>query len=138
VTSDPGLLAAYLGAQYGVHSEPAIVLRIGERSEALDALLEDADVETAAFVTAANPGGRPADPADNALATEALVHAQREVGYACVLGEGRDPRGEWPAEASVLVLGISRREAEILGRSYEQNAIVFIERGQAPELALLA
>ena len=65
------------------------------------------------------------------------MRAQRDAGYACVLGEGRDPRGEWPAEASVLVLGISRREAEILGRSYEQNAIVFIERGQAPELALL-
>jgi len=53
-------------------------------------------------------------------------------------GVGRDPRGEWPAEPSVLVLGISRREAEILGRSYEQNAVVFVERGGAPELVLLA
>jgi hypothetical protein len=138
VTIDPGLLAAYLAAEYVVYGDPPIVLRIGERSRALDVLLEDAGTETAAFVTAANPGGRPADPADNALATEALVHAQREAGYACVPGEGRDPRGEWPAEASVLVLGISRREAEILGRSYEQNAIVVVERGKAAELALLA
>lgn len=88
-------------------------------------------------MTAANPRGMPADPDDNALSTEALLVAQREAGYACIPGVGRDPRGEWPAEPSVLVLGISRREAEILGRGYEQNAIVFIEKGAAPELVLL-
>jgi len=89
-------------------------------------------------VTAANPGGAPADPQDNLLSSEALLHAQREAGYACIPGMGRDPGGEWPAEPSVLVLGISRREAEILGRSYEQNAIVFYEKGAAAELVLLA
>lgn len=138
MTIDPGLLAAYLAAEYLVFSEPAIALRIGERSEALDGLLEDAGAETAAFVTAANPGGKPADPGENAISTEALLLAQREAGYVCIPGVGRDPRGEWPAEPSVLVLGISRREAEILGRSYEQNAVVFVERGGVPELVLLA
>jgi hypothetical protein len=138
VTIDPKLLAAYLAAEYVVYSEPMILLRIGEWSEALDALLEDAGAETAAFVTAANPGGRPADPADNALAAEALLLAQEQAGYACVVGEGRDPLGEWPAEESVLVLGMPRAEAEILGRSYEQNAIVYLERGRPPELVLLA
>lgn len=138
MTIDPKLLASYLAAEYVVLGEPAIVLRIGERNEALDALLADAGAGTAAFVTAANPGGRRADPVENALAVEALLRAQREAGYACVPGEGRDPRGEWAAEPSVLVLGISRGEAEILGRSYEQNAIVVIVRGHAPQLALLA
>jgi len=138
VTIEPRLLAAYLAAEYVVFTEPPIALRVGEASEALDALLEDSGADTAAFVTAANPRGVPADPEDNALSTEALLVAQREAGYACIPGAGRDPRGEWPAEPSVLVLGISRREAEILGRSYEQNAIVFVERGAAPELVLLA
>lgn len=138
MTIDPRLLAAYLAAEYVVYSEPMIVLRIGERSEALDALLEDAGADTAAFVTAANPGGRPADPVDNALAAEALLLSQEQAGYACALGEGRDPLGDWPAEASVLVLGILRSEAAILGRSYQQNAIVYLERGRPPELVLLA
>jgi len=66
------------------------------------------------------------------------MHAQREAGYACVPGMGRDPGGEWPSEPSVLVLGISRREAEVLGRSYDQNAIVFYEKDTAAELVLLA
>jgi hypothetical protein len=38
----------------------------------------------------------------------------------------------------VLVLGIARAEAEALGREYGQNAIVFAEKGRAPELVLLA
>jgi hypothetical protein len=137
VTIDPTVLAAYLAAEYVVFSDPAIRLRIGEPSEALDALLEDGGAETAAFVTASNPGGKPARPEANALSTEALLLAQREAGYACIPGVGRDPGGEWPAEPSVLVLDISRREAAILGRSYEQNAIVFVEKGGAPELLLL-
>ncbi|MGH8720503.1 MAG: DUF3293 domain-containing protein, partial [Burkholderiales bacterium] len=53
-------------------------------------------------------------------------------------GEGRDPQQEWPAEPSVLVVGIARAEAEVLGRGYEQNAIVFVEKGKAPELVMLA
>jgi hypothetical protein len=130
-------LAAYRNAEYAVFTDDPFVLRVGERSDRLDAMLEDAGVETAAFVTAANPAGMPADARDNALSTEALLNAQREAGYACLSGAGRDPLGAWPAEPSVLVLGISRREAEILGRSYGQNAIVFFEKGAAAELVVL-
>jgi len=137
MTIAPELLAAYLIADYAVFSEEPFVLKIGEPSPALDALLEDAGVESAAFVTAANPRGERADPRDNALSTEALLHAQLEAGYACIPGAGRDPAGRWPTEPSVLVLGISRREAEVLGRSYEQNAIVFARKSGAPELVLL-
>jgi hypothetical protein len=53
------------------------------------------------------------------------------------IGEGRDPAGKWPAEPSVLAVGMSRHEAMVMGRSYEQNAIVFIEKGKAPELVVL-
>jgi hypothetical protein len=138
LTIDPGLLAAYLGAEYVVYGEPDIVLRVGERSAALDALLEDTGAQTAAFLTAANPGGILMDAGENALSTEALRSAQEQAGYTCLAGEGRDPQEEWPAEPSVLVLGIARGEAEILGRSYEQSAIVFVDMGRPPELVLLA
>jgi len=133
----PDLVVAYLSADYVVFGEPDLVLHIGEPSEELDALLAAEGAETAAYVTAANPHGRPAGRTENVLATTALLEAQREAGYACFAGEGRDPQGEWPAEPSVLVVGISRAEAEVLGRSYEQNAIVFVERSRAPELVLL-
>jgi uncharacterized protein len=41
------------------------------------------------------------------------------------------------SEPSVLLLGIPRAEAIALGRRLEQNAIVFVERGGAPELVLM-
>ena len=131
------LIAAYLAADYVVFGEPELVLRIGEASAALDALLEAEGAQTAAYLTAANPQGRLAAQAENLLATTALLEAQREAGYACYAGEGRDPQREWPAEPSVLVVGISCAEAETLGRGYEQNAIVFLEKGKPPELVLL-
>jgi hypothetical protein len=134
----PDLIVAYLGAEYIVFGAPELVLRIGEPSAALDALLEAEGAHSAAYVTAANPGGRLAGTTENVLASTALLEAQREAGYACFAGEGRDPQDEWPPEPSVLVVGIARAEAEVLGRSYDQNAIVYVEKGKAPELVLLA
>ena len=40
----------------------------------------------------------------------------------------------WPAEASFLILGISREAAVLLGRQFGQNAIVCGMLGQAAEL----
>jgi len=134
----PDLVVAYLGAEYVVYGEPELMLRIGEPNEGLDALLEAEGADTAAYVTAANPNGRLAGKMENVLATTALLQAQQEAGYACYAGEGRDPHDEWPAEPSVLVVGMSRAEAAVLGRSYEQNAIVFVQKGKAPELVMLA
>lgn len=129
--------AAYLAAEYVVFGDAEIVLRIGEPNADLDALLDEEGAHTAAYVTAANPHGRLAGTTENVLATTAMLEAQREAGYACYAGEGRDPKGKWPAEPSVLVVGMTRAEAQVLGRSYEQRAIVFVERGAAPELVML-
>jgi hypothetical protein len=37
----------------------------------------------------------------------------------------------------VLIMGIPRADAEALGRRLEQNAIVWIDKGRAPELVVL-
>lgn len=131
------LFEAYRRALYVVYGAPDLVLRVGQPSAGLDALLEADDADTAAYLTAANPNGVPQEETANALACAALHQALADAGYICYLGEGRDPQGEWPAEPSVLAVGISRHEAMVLGRSYEQNAIVFVEIGKAPELVLL-
>ena len=133
----PDLRAAYEKALYVVLGAPDLVIRIGERSADLDDLLDADGVETAAFLTAANPNGILQGKEENELARAALHQVLADAGYICYMGEGRDPEGDWPAEPSILALGISRHEAEVIGRSYEQNAIVFIERGKAPELVAL-
>jgi putative PIN family toxin of toxin-antitoxin system len=128
----PQLIEAYEKALYSVENGP--VLRIGERSAALERLLEEHGAHTAAFVTAANPRGEPQSQAANERAMTALRDSLK---WPWLAGEGRDPQGRWSAEPSVLVLGIERAHAEALGRRFGQNAIVFVEKGGAPELVLL-
>ena len=131
------LLAAYEAADYVVFVEPELVLKIGEPSRRLDALLEHEGATTAAFVTAANPRSEKRSAAENAAALALLDQVIAAAGYPWRAGEGREPDGDW-REPSRLVMGIYRENAEALGRLFGQNAIVFMEKGGAPELLVLA
>ena len=133
----PELIAAYEKAEYVVFGIPLLVLRIGEPNADLDELLEAEGAETAAYITAANPGGVATSAWKNEIANAALVETQAKAGYRCFEGEGRDPEGRWKPERSALVVGIPRADAETVGRAFGQNAIVFVERGRAPELVVL-
>ncbi|TMG73650.1 MAG: DUF3293 domain-containing protein [Betaproteobacteria bacterium] len=133
----PEQIAAYKKAQYVVLGDPELVIRIGEPNPDLDELLEAEGAATAAYITAANPRGEARDAWENEIANAALVRSQTEAGYSCYEGEGRDPQGRWTPERSALVVGISRSDAEALGRVFEQNAIVFVEKGRSPELVVL-
>lgn len=131
----PQLIAAYEQALYVVFANPELVLRVGEPHPGLDALLGAHGAATAAFITAANPRGEQRSSAANQAAMDSL---QAALSWPFHPGEGRDAQGRWPAEPSLLVLGIARAEAEALGRRLEQNAIVFVEKGKNIELVLLA
>ena len=133
----PSLLAAYENADYVVFAEEGeLVLKIGEPSRRLDALLEAEGAATAAFVTAANPRSAPRSPEENAAALATLDQLIAAARYPWRAGEGREPEGTW-VEPSRLVIGIYRDNAQALGRIFGQNAIVFIEKGGAPELVVL-
>ena len=130
------LLEAYEDSDYVVFAEPELVLRIGEPSPRLDRLLETHEAESAAFVTAANPRSEKRSAAQNAEAMSALEGILAAAGYPRYPGEGRAADGSW-REASVLAVGIYRENAAALGKLFGQNAVVFIEKGKAPELLLL-
>ena len=135
---DPGLRAAYEAALYVVFAEPELVIRIGEPNPDLDELMASAEASTAAFLTAANPDGEQQSEEENRAAAEALHKSELLIGLPSFDGEGRDPLGKWPAEPSLLVLGITRDDAMFIGVSHAQNAIVWLEKGKAPELVELA
>ena len=131
------LIEAYESADYVVFAEPELVLKIGEPSARLDALLQSEQSSTAAFVTAANPRSEKKSAAENAAALAVLDQVIAAAGYPWRAGEGREPDGSW-REPSRLVIGIYRENAEALGRLFGQNAVVFVEKGAAPELLVLA
>ena len=132
------LIAAYRAARYVVFADNRPVMRVGEPCPELDELLEAEGAAAAAFVTAHNPRGLPAHEETNLLAFGDLCEAADRTGYRIYLGEGSDPEGEWKPEPSLLIVGIPRGEAEELGRRFHQLAIVFVEKGRAPELVVLA
>jgi hypothetical protein len=133
----PELIDAYEKALYVVFGRPELVIRVGEPNPDLDELLEAEGAATAAFITAANPRGELTSAWKNEIANAALVETQTKAGYRCFEGEGRDPKGRWKPERSALIVGIPRADAELVGRGFGQNAIVFVEKGRAPELVLL-
>jgi hypothetical protein len=130
----PDLVDAYKKAHYVVFLQPELVLRVGEANARLDALLQGA---TAAFVTAANPRSHKKSAEENHAAHLDLVRSMQAKPWRCYAAEGRDPAGQW-REEGLLIAGIPRAEAEALGRTLGQNAILFVESRSSPELALLA
>ena len=129
------LLAAYTATDFVVFDgEEQWALHVGIASPRVDALLDRHDAPCATVATAFNPRSRVLPPAANAARHRSLVRLLEERGLAFLLGEGRDPTGRWTPETECIVFGISLAEGLEIARRFEQNAVVFIERGKAPRL----
>jgi hypothetical protein len=127
--------AAYRATTYAVADGPhQLAIRIGEPSAALDVLLAARGCEEWAYLTAHNPGGVAADPAANAGAEARLEAELAASGRSCLRGSSLADDGDWPAEPSVLVLGLPRAEALAIARRYGQEALVAGRRGAPAEL----
>lgn len=100
-----------------------IIIRVGKKSEALDAMLAKEGVRDWAFITAWNPRSQKLSEAENAARNDALREALRAKGVKFFEGKGVGPDGGW-SEESVLAIGINREDALAIGRRYAQAAIV--------------
>jgi hypothetical protein len=137
-TASPELEKAYRNTRYWVFADPdKFFLTIGVPSHEIQSLFDRFNVSTATFITAYNPFSGPVSEAENEQAQVALKADLKRLGKAILYGEGAGADGCWPPEPSFLALGLSRRDAEALGRKYKQNAIVWISDGCVPELVML-
>jgi hypothetical protein len=127
--------AAYRKTSYFADTPAGrLCIRIGEAHPVLDALLIARGHRHWAYVTAHNPGSMPLT-ADENLARHARLEADVSArGYEAFPGEGVGDDGAWPAEASLLILGMPRAEATALGHAHAQRAVVW---GGVGEPALL-
>ncbi len=133
---DPALHALYAATDFVVFDESGDwVIKVGRPSAAVDALLDRFGVASASVVSAWNPRSVLLPPAENAARHRALLDLLRLRDLRYLLGEGRDTTGDWIPEAECIVFGTSLAEGLELARRFDQNAIVFLERGRAPSLA---
>jgi hypothetical protein len=133
---DERLIAAYRATDYVlfVGDGHDVTLNIGRHNRQFDRELERRKTTTAVVVTAYNPRSVVLSDAENCARHAALTALLDAEGHDYALGEGRDPTGHWKAELECVVFGIPVEAGLELSRRFEQNAIVFVQRGQAPEL----
>lgn len=130
------LHSAYLRTSYrAITPRGELVIRIGHVCPELDQLLADLDQSCWVFISACNPGSNLLSAAENAAMHERLAQTLAEEGLSFFQGSGETDDSGWPAEASVLVPGLSLARGCALGRAFGQNAIVWGEKGSPAQLA---
>lgn len=132
-----GLIAAYQHAEYVVFGDTEIVLLVDTYSAALHRTMIEKGVSQAAFISAFNPHSEILDGAENLKRHDALTKELNGLGFDFLPGLGRDKKGQWPDEKSVLVLNMPNDSAKTLANQYDQNAIIWIEQDAIPQLLLL-
>ncbi len=132
------LVSKYLAAQYQVWIDTSVVtLQIGCQSAPLAALLQATGNRSAVYVTACNPASEVATSQENQSAMARLYERLACYSNHIYRGTGIDPSGEWPAEESLLALGIDLSIAKKISDEFGQNAIVWIDSAAIPHLVLL-
>ncbi len=134
---DASLVTAYRETEYRVMADRPFALRIDEPCAELLALYKASKLACAAFLSACNPFSKAVSHAENTERQAELISELRRRSLMCLEGFGEHPSGNWPGEASCLVLGLSLEAAKSLGQRYEQNAIVWCGADSIPRLVLL-
>ncbi len=131
---DRRLTLAYLDTDYRVFSAPFPPVRIGVENPEMDRWLEEKGCRSFVFITAWNPRSKPLSLRRNRWRNKQLETDLKTTAAFVLagLGAGRDPA--WPPEESFLAADLPAETAVGLGRKYGQNALVYREKGQTPEL----
>jgi len=129
------LTARYRAALYQVEWRGArFVLRVDAYSAELAACHAAHGVRCSVFVSAWNPRSEQQSAAANDAAHAQLLARLQHEGYRWLTASGQDPAGQWPAEQSLLVLGMPPDAAIRCGRDFNQNAILLAGADAVPRL----
>lgn len=123
---------AYLPSENG--GTKNLELRVDHHSAALDQLLGQHHCNEWAFISAANPGSQRLPEAVNAERHRQLHDTVRQLNLPYFAGSGIPDMPGWPAEPSLMVLGISLTQAQNIASHFGQRAILVGIRGSAPTL----
>jgi hypothetical protein len=133
----PLTIKAYLETDYCISGEYPFVLRVGVANEPLAKLFKQLKKNCGVYVTAFNPFSIDSGESANAARQIELEQELIRRNLTFLYGIGKHPSGEWPAETSYFVLGLSLDAAKALGKKYDQNAVVWCGSDAIPKLVLL-
>jgi sugar phosphate isomerase/epimerase len=133
----PLTIKAYLETDYCVFGESPFVLKAGIANEPLAKLYKRTKTNCGAFVTAVNPFSQDVGKVENTARHVELAKELNQRNLTFFDGIGKHPSGDWPAESSYFVLGLSLEAAKALGKKYDQNAVIWCGSDAVPELLLL-
>jgi hypothetical protein len=135
---DPALHRAYLDTNY--HVKPLVgasfLLQVGSYSACLAQLYVDRRITCSTFITADNPLGLRLEESENRPRRQRLIQELDKRKLAWIPGVGQDPHHAWPAEHSLLVLGLGLDGARDLACRHDQNAVVWADTDAVPKLLL--
>lgn len=138
-SATPRLDAEYRATAYLVFlPETTIALRVDEPAQALDNWLNRAGYATWAFISACNPGSQPLSESENHARHALLVEKVGAMGLPWIKGIGQPDCSEWKPEISLFLPGIDLKKAIGLAASFGQNALLFGQCGQPPQLIYIA
>jgi hypothetical protein len=128
------LIEAYKNTKYKVFN-PNLVIEIGVMNNDLNDILSKNNATEWAYITAFNPYSKVLTDSENKDRHLELQEVNKSFLTYEGHGVGTDP--SWEPELSLLVIGISKSEAILIGKKFEQNAIVYGKIDNTPELLIL-
>jgi hypothetical protein len=128
------LIEAYQNTKYKIF-ELALTIEIGKFNQEIDVLLQKNNSNEWSFITAYNPYSKVVSDEENNIRHDELKELTKSYKTFEGHGVGEDPT--WEPEISLFIIGISKKDAIIIGNKYEQNAIVYGQTNQAPQLLIL-
>ena len=128
------LLQAYKSTKYKVF-KTNLIIQIGVTNDSLNELVIQHNATEWAYITAYNPYSRILTDIENQSRHLELKELTRS--YLTYEGHGVGTDAAWEPELSLLILGINKEEAIVLGKRFEQNAIVYGKINNVPELLIL-
>ena len=132
---DPALKRAYETSIYSARvDDDDVQIKIGAVCAELERALERHEVTSWAYLTAWNPQGKTLPPDVNDQRQEQLRTALARGGFDFAEGQSEPADGNEMAECSVLVFGITEKDAVALAREFDQLAIVAGKKGQPARL----
>lgn len=126
--TSPDLRAAYAQTEYWIGGDAPHCITIGIDHPALQTMLREQGVISAAIITSDNPRSTIQSDTDNQTTRECLKKVLKAAGYCLLPSRHHDPREEWPTEYGFFVIGIQQEEALAVAKQFNQSAIVYLEQ----------